>query len=89
MALGEVTGDGETGAGLVAGAGVVEPAEALEDPPGVLGGHARSVVHGRAGGHLLGSPQGRAKTLTPRRHSRARATTHVNGARIVLYVRDR
>ncbi|MFF7114484.1 glycosyltransferase family 39 protein [Streptomyces albogriseolus] len=47
------------------------------------------VVHGRAGAHLTGSPQERAKTLTLRRHFRARATTHVNGARIVLYVRDR
>ncbi|MCP9999207.1 hypothetical protein LUX34_32430 [Streptomyces werraensis] len=30
-----------------------------------------------------------AKTLTLRRHFRARATTHVNGARIVLHVRNR
>ncbi|MFC7512629.1 hypothetical protein ACFQV4_29860 [Streptomyces thermocarboxydus] len=29
---------------LVAGAGVVEPDEALEDPLGVLGGHTRPVV---------------------------------------------
>ncbi|MGA5807534.1 glycosyltransferase family 39 protein [Streptomyces cellulosae] len=47
------------------------------------------VVHGRAGAHLMGSPAEQAKTLTLRRHFRARATTHVNGARIVLYVRDR
>ncbi|MEV5363816.1 glycosyltransferase family 39 protein [Streptomyces cellulosae] len=47
------------------------------------------VVHGRAGAHLMGNPQEQAKTLTLRRHFRARATTHVNGARIVLYVRDR
>ncbi|MEU1264514.1 glycosyltransferase family 39 protein [Streptomyces cellulosae] len=47
------------------------------------------VVHGRAGAHLMGSPAEQAKTLTLRRHFRARATAHVNGARIVLYVRDR
>ncbi|MFI1879700.1 hypothetical protein ACH41C_08485 [Streptomyces althioticus] len=47
------------------------------------------VVHGRADGRLSGGPRERARIGTLRRHFRARATTHVNGARIALPARDR
>ncbi|WP_354671021.1 glycosyltransferase family 39 protein [Streptomyces sp. MA15] len=47
------------------------------------------VVHGRAGGHLTGDPRERAKTRILRQHFRKQATTHVNGARVVVHVRVR
>ncbi|MBM7439299.1 hypothetical protein JOC24_002721 [Streptomyces sp. HB132] len=50
MAVGEFAGDGEAEAGApaVAGAGIVEPDDAFEDPLGVLSGYARPVVvHGQ------------------------------------------
>ncbi|CAL9346755.1 hypothetical protein [Streptomyces sp. enrichment culture] len=47
------------------------------------------MVHGRAGSHLTGDPRERAKTRTLRQHFRKQATTRVNGARVVVYVRVR
>ncbi|WP_372458622.1 glycosyltransferase family 39 protein [Streptomyces niphimycinicus] len=45
-------------------------------------------VRGPAGAHSPTSPQEQAKTSTLRRYFREHATTHVNGARVTVYVRD-
>ncbi|WP_081236381.1 glycosyltransferase family 39 protein [Streptomyces viridosporus] len=48
----------------------------------------RIVVVRAAGAHSLTDPREQAKTSTLRRHFRAYGTTHVNGARVTVYVRD-
>ncbi|MFF1463763.1 hypothetical protein [Streptomyces sp. NPDC058330] len=48
----------------------------------------RIVAVRAAGAHSPANPQERAKTSTLRRHFRECGTTHVNGARITVYVRD-
>ncbi|MFE9941269.1 glycosyltransferase family 39 protein [Streptomyces hirsutus] len=45
-------------------------------------------VRGPAGAHSPTNPQEQAKTSTLRRHFREYGTTHVNGARVTVYVRD-
>ncbi|SNX55813.1 mannosyltransferase [Streptomyces sp. TLI_55] len=48
----------------------------------------RIVAVRAAGAHSLSSPQETAKTSTLRRYFRESGTTHVNGARVTVYVRD-
>lgn len=48
----------------------------------------RIVVVRAVGAHSLTNPQEEAKTSTLRRHFREYGTTHVNGARVTVYVRD-
>ncbi len=48
----------------------------------------RIVVVRAAGAHSSTNPQEEAKTSTLRRHFREYGTTHVNGARVTVYVRD-
>ncbi|WP_217144451.1 glycosyltransferase family 39 protein [Streptomyces sp. AC627_RSS907] len=48
----------------------------------------RIVAVRAAGAHSLTDPQEEAKTSTLRRHFREHGTTHVNGARVTVYVRD-
>ncbi|MFI9781826.1 hypothetical protein ACIHCV_45940 [Streptomyces sp. NPDC051956] len=48
----------------------------------------RIVVVRAVGVHSLTNPQEEAKTSTLRRHFREYGTTHVNGARVTVYVRD-
>lgn len=45
-------------------------------------------VRGPAGAHSPTNPQEEAKTSTLRRYFRKYGTTHVNGARVTVYVRD-
>ncbi|MFF3940443.1 glycosyltransferase family 39 protein [Streptomyces phaeofaciens] len=45
-------------------------------------------VRGPAGAHAPAGPRAEAKTSTLRRHFREYGTTHVNGARVTVYVRD-
>ncbi|MER5844172.1 glycosyltransferase family 39 protein [Streptomyces prasinus] len=45
-------------------------------------------VRGPAGAHSPADPREEAKTSTLRRHFREYGTTHVNGARVTVYVRD-
>jgi mannosyltransferase len=45
-------------------------------------------VRDPAGAHSPTNPQEQAKTSTLRRHFREYGTTHVNGARVTVYVRD-
>ncbi|MEU6200440.1 glycosyltransferase family 39 protein [Streptomyces sp. NPDC047061] len=45
-------------------------------------------VRAPAGAHVPTDPREEAKTSTLRRHFRAYRTTHVNGARVTVYVRD-
>ncbi|MFF5157879.1 hypothetical protein ACFY3N_16765 [Streptomyces sp. NPDC000348] len=46
------------------------------------------VVRDPAGAHPPANPQEQAKASTLRRHFREYGTTHVNGARVTVYVRD-
>ncbi|MEU2982691.1 hypothetical protein ABZ678_38965, partial [Streptomyces hirsutus] len=48
----------------------------------------RIVAVRSAGAHSPTNPQEQAKTSTLRRHFREYGTTHVNGARVTVYVRD-
>ncbi|WP_225859133.1 hypothetical protein [Streptomyces albicerus] len=48
----------------------------------------RIVAVRAAGAHSPANPQEEAKTSTLRRHFREYGTTHVNGARVTVYVRD-
>lgn len=48
----------------------------------------RIVAVRATGAHSLTDPREQAKTSTLRRHFRAHGTTHVNGARVTVYVRD-
>ncbi|MEU5699120.1 glycosyltransferase family 39 protein [Streptomyces aurantiacus] len=48
----------------------------------------RIVAVRAARAHTLTTPQEKAKTNTLRRHFREYGTTHVNGARVTVYVRD-
>ncbi|MBA2810557.1 glycosyltransferase family 39 protein [Streptomyces sp. KM273126] len=48
----------------------------------------RIVAVRAAGAHSATNPQEEAKTSTLRRHFREYGTTHVNGARVTVYVRD-
>jgi mannosyltransferase len=48
----------------------------------------RIVVVRAVGVHSLTNPQEEAKTSTLRRHFREYGTTHVNGARVTVYVQD-
>jgi mannosyltransferase len=48
----------------------------------------RIVAVRAAGAHSPTNPQEEAKTSTLRRHFREDGTTHVNGARVTVYVRD-
>ncbi|WP_262704254.1 MULTISPECIES: glycosyltransferase family 39 protein [Streptomyces] len=48
----------------------------------------RIVAVRAGGGYSLTNPREKAKTSTLRRHFREYGTTHVNGARVTVYVRD-
>jgi len=48
----------------------------------------RIVAVRAAGAHSSANPQEEAETRTLRRHFREYGTTHVNGARVTIYVRD-